>query len=224
MQGRKEKRKKEGASKEHSSYPLPHSIESVTMATNPDLQIEVETGTEAETDIETEHEVDVGRERESKAESEAESAQQVLQHDSMVTVRLSEPPPALTVDTRANIIQRARKNTVGEERGIRDVVQEGETVEEESPRITMMDPNGEVLSPTGSESASERNPESRRGSDSSEASVEGGGVNWEELEKTEEKEPRSESSDDVSFSTAKFEAVADGPVYGITACQTRTGK
>jgi hypothetical protein len=62
----------------------------------------------------------------------------------------------------------------------------------------MVDPNGEVLSPTGSESASERNPESRRGSDSSEASVEGGGVNWEELEKTEEKEPRDESSDDVS--------------------------
>ena len=224
MQGRKEKRRKEGASKKHSSYPLPHSIESVTMATNPnpDLQIEVEAGTEVETDIETEHEIDVRRERESKAE--AESAQQILQHDSMVTVRLSEPPPALTVDTRANIIQRARKNTIGEERGIQDVVQEGETLEEESPRITMMDPNGEVLSPTGSESASERNPESRRGSDSSEASVEGGGVNWEELEKTEEKEPRSDSSDDVSFSTAKFEAVADGPVYGITACQTRTGK
>ncbi|KAN0104907.1 Rab-GTPase-TBC domain containing protein [Hyaloscypha variabilis] len=194
------------------------------MATNPnpDLQIEVEAGTEAETDIETEHEIDVRRERESKAE--AESAQQILQHDSMVTVRLSEPPPALTVDTRANIIQRARKNTIGEERGIQDVVQEGETLEEESPRITMMDPNGEVLSPTGSESASERNPESRRGSDSSEASVEGGGVNWEELEKTEEKEPRSESSDDsTALLLARLEQennlLATNPKSGIAKVQ-----
>lgn len=156
------------------------------MATSPDLQPEAE--------VEAENEVEVEAQRETKVES----AQQILQHDSMVTVRLSEPPPALTVDTRPNIIQRVRKGTVGEE-GIQDVVRHGETTEEESPRITMVDPNGEELSPTGSESASERNPESRRGSDSSEASVEGGGVNWEELEKTEEKEPRDESSDDVSI-------------------------
>jgi hypothetical protein len=156
------------------------------MDTSPDLQIE------AKTEAEAEHEGEV------EVEKKEESAQQVLQHDSMVTVRLSEPPPALTVDTRANILSRERKDTIGEEADIQDVVREGEAPEEESPRITMMDPNGEVLSPTGSESASERNPESRRGSDSSEASVEGGGVNWEELEKTEEKEPRDESSDDVS--------------------------
>jgi len=154
------------------------------MDTRPDLQIEPLTETDAEPEAEI--------------EKKEESAHQILQHDSMVTVRLSEPPPALTVDTRANILGRGRKATVGEEAGIQDVVRDVETPEEESPRITMVDPNGEVLSPTGSESASERNPESRRGSDSSEASVEGGGVNWEELEKTEEKEPRDESSDDVS--------------------------
>ena len=154
------------------------------MDTSPDLQIEPLTETDAEPEAEI--------------EKKEESAHQILQHDSMVTVRLSEPPPALTVDTRANILGRGRKATVGEEAGIQDVVRDVETPEEESPRITMVDPNGEVLSPTGSESASERNPESRRGSDSSEASVEGGGVNWEELEKTEEKEPRDESSDDVS--------------------------
>ena len=196
-----------------SILPLPHSAV-VTMATNPDLQ------TEAEIETATAHdEIESQRERDSKAESETETAQQVLQHDSMVTVRLSEPPPALTVDTRANIIQRGRKDTIGEETDIRDVVRDGET-EEESPRIMMMDPNGEVLSPTGSESASERNLESRRGSDSSEASVEGGGVNWEELEKTEEKEPRDESSDDVSSSSSTLEDFANGPVYGVTACQT----
>jgi hypothetical protein len=145
-----------------------------------------------ETEVETEVEIEVHREQES------ESAQQILQHDSMVTVRLSEPPPALTVDTSTSITQRVRKGTIEEGRRTEDV-RDGQTPDEESPRIMMMDPNGEVLSPTGSESVSERNPESRRGSDSSEASVEGGGVNWEELEKTEEKEPRDESSDDVSL-------------------------
>jgi hypothetical protein len=155
------------------------------MDTRPDLQIEPLTETDAEPEVEI--------------EKKEESAHHILQHDSMVTVRLSEPPPALTVDTRANILGRRRKATVGEGAGMQDVVRDVKTPEEESPRITMVDPNGEVLSPTGSESASERNPESRRGSDSSEASVEGGGVNWEELEKTEEKEPRDESSDDVSF-------------------------
>jgi hypothetical protein len=154
------------------------------MDTRPDLQIEPLTETDAEPEVEI--------------EKKEELAHHILQHDSMVTVRLSEPPPALTVDTRANILGRGRKATVSEELGVQDVVRDVETPEEESPRITMVDPNGEVLSPTGSESASERNPESRRGSDSSEASVEGGGVNWEELEKTEEKEPRDESSDDVS--------------------------
>jgi hypothetical protein len=154
------------------------------MDTGPQPQIE--------TEVETEVEIEVHREQES------ESAQQILQHDSMVTVRLSEPPPALTVDTSTNITQRVRRGTI-EGRRTEDVVRDGQTPDEESPRIMMMDPNGEVLSPTGSESASERSPESRRGSDSSEESVEGGGVNWEELEKTEEKEPRDESSDDVSL-------------------------
>jgi hypothetical protein len=158
-----------------------------------------------------------------EVQQEQESAKQILLHDSMVTVRLSEPPPALTVDTSANIVRRDRKDTIGEE-GIQDVVRNKETAEEESPRITMMDPNGEELSPTGSESASERNPESRRGSDSSEASVEGGGVNWEELEKTEEKEPRSESSDDVSNPPSLSRLFADVSVYGLTARETRSGE
>ena len=122
-----------------------------------------------------------------------------LPHDSMVTVRLSEPPPALTVDTGANILGKQNKGAVGSAMTPGMSIDEREREEdilEESPRITMVDPNGEVLSPTGSESA-DSHDESRRGSDSSEASIEGGGVNWEELEKTEEKEPRNESSDDV---------------------------
>ncbi len=117
-------------------------------------------------------------------------------HDSMVTVRLSEPspprPPSLMVNTSIG----QSMVTVVETPDILLPGEEGPAPEVgESPRITMLDEEGNEVfdSPTGSESA---NGESRRGSDSSEESVEE--VNWEELQQTEEKEPRDESSDDVS--------------------------
>lgn len=115
-------------------------------------------------------------------------------HDSMVTVRLSEPPPFLTVNTASDlhkVVQQQQVVAIVEEDTKDGTVEQ----QEDSPRITMMDPNGEILSPSGSESASE-NGGSRRGSDSSDA-VSEGGVNWEELEKTEEQEPRDQGSDDV---------------------------
>lgn len=179
-------------------------------------------------DTSPEHGQDLQIETEAEIERETHSAQHTLLHDSMVTVRLSEPLPALTVDT--SILRKDHKDIIGEDgggegAGTPDILLgDGEVQEEESPRITMMEPNGEVLSPTGSESASERNAESRRGSDSSEGSVDGGGVNWEELEKTEEQEPRDESSDDVRLFSYLFLSIADFSVYGTTACQTRTGK
>ncbi len=122
----------------------------------------------------------------------------ILLHDSMVTVRLSEPP-ALTVDTSGLSNQTPIPIPIP----IQEEFEGGEDKEEntkdddleDSPRITMIDPNGnEVASPTGSET-----DEERRGSVDSEASEEGSGVNWEELQQTEEKEPRSASSDDVGF-------------------------
>jgi hypothetical protein len=154
---------------------------------NQDLQIE----TEAEIEIESES-------------SHERQHQEPFPHDSMVTVRLSEPPPVLKIDT--SVLRKDQNNVIGggKQPGVGtpdSLLADGQTQEEESPRITMMDPNGEVLSPTGSESGSERNTESRRESDSSEGSVDGGGVNWEELEKTEEQEPRDESSDDVSLNS-----------------------
>jgi len=124
---------------------------------------------------------------------------QSMPHDSMVTVRLSEPPN-LTVDTSTPVREHSHIDGFGEKRqSMPAVIAEEDTHEEpdDSPQITMMDPNGnEVVSPSGSESAVSENEESRRGSESSEASE--GGVNWEELEKTEEQEPRNESSEDVS--------------------------
>lgn len=111
-----------------------------------------------------------------------------ITHDSMVTVRLSETP--LTIDTNFGEGQVILQ-------GIPIPIEEVDETLEESPRITMMDPNGnEVASPSGSETTDSQDGESRRGSDSSQDSAEQ--VNWEELEKTEEQEPRDQGSDDVS--------------------------
>lgn len=134
-----------------------------------------------------------------EAPIESNHEEQAMTHDSMVTVRLSEPP-ALTVDTNVHEHSHAQAAEDARSPDGPAISEEKEmtSVEEtmESPRITMVDPNGnEVISPAGSETAS-RDAESRRGSDSTEASVEE--VNWEELEKTEEQEPRDEGSDDVS--------------------------
>ncbi|KAH7312859.1 GTPase activating protein-like protein [Rhexocercosporidium sp. MPI-PUGE-AT-0058] len=151
----------------------------------------------------------------------------------MVTVRLSEPP-TLTVNTTIPSKQTNPRGSTGKEveesadtPGILldGVAEDAVGEEEQSPRITMMDPNGnQVLSPSGSESAGSQNGGSRRGSDSSEESVEGGGVNWEELEKTEEKEPRNESSDDsTALLLARLEQennlLVSNPKSGIAKVQ-----
>ena len=145
-----------------------------------------------------------------------------MPHDSMVTVRLSEPP-TLTVDS---IVVETSHNDNNEHIKVQEkpdiILDEGEDQEQEelraempeeegggeaeaqeespedSPRITMVDSHGnEVTSPVGPESETSQDGESSRLSDSSASD---GEVNWEELEKTEEQEPRDEGSDDVSQS------------------------
>lgn len=128
-------------------------------------------------------------------------------HDSMVTVRLSEPPPpALHVDT--SLPSKEIEDKKERELDTPDIIHEKEEeADEDSPRITTIDVDGnEVLSPSGSESPASQHDLSRRGSDSSEASMEGDGVNWEELQQTEEKEPRNENSDDVSLHQTLYES------------------
>lgn len=121
---------------------------------------------------------------------EMESAEGAMQHDSMVTVRLSEPP-VLSVDTHV------RPPSQREDSPVQAEATPEREAPDLSPKITMMDPNGnEVASPSGSESEMESRRESRRGSDSSDES--GEGPNWDELEKHEEEEPKDQDSDDVS--------------------------
>ncbi|KAA8571860.1 hypothetical protein EYC84_001817 [Monilinia fructicola] len=170
-----------------------------------------------------------------------QSEGQAMQHDSMVTVRLSEPP-ILTLDTKRysdkvntseELEMSEEANTPTDKRqtimSIMDVTgkETGETGEagtqEDSPRITMVDPNGnEVPTPTGSESAESEHNGSRRGSDSSDTSAEE--VNWEELEKTEEQQPRNQDSDDsTALLLARLEqennAIASNPKSGIAKVQ-----
>ena len=122
-------------------------------------------------------------EQNAEQHSEIKSAKKVeMTHDSMVTVRLSEPQ--LSINTKTG-------GDVPEEDSEQQVSAEGAGLDDtnESPRITMQDPSGNEAG-----SPSSRDAESRRGSDSSEGSDR---VNWEELEKTEEREPRDQGSDDV---------------------------
>lgn len=114
-------------------------------------------------------------------ENDADSKSEMT-HDSMVTVRLSESP--LAIDTKAEVA------VLGEGTGL-GISTDGAELNDtnESPRITMHDPSGNEAESPGSQ-----DEESRRGSESSEGSDR---VNWEELEKTEEQEPRDQGSDDV---------------------------
>jgi hypothetical protein len=137
--------------------------------------------------------------REDEVETRSAMDSKALSHDSMVTVRLSEPP-SLSVDTAVLDTQKSLEERRQTQQSSVTILKDDTYApdeQEESPTITMVNANGDVVSPSGSESAESERGGSRRGSESSEGSGEEG-VNWEELEKTEEQEPRDESSDDVS--------------------------
>lgn len=112
---------------------------------------------------------------------------QVMQHDSLVTVRLSEPP-ALTVDTKLN----------NQEQGMHRNGSISEEVEDNhQPDTQKRDSDGEGLgTAAGSEPPRAGDTEPRRASEDSEGAEDE--VNWEQLEKNEEEEPKTQDSDDVS--------------------------
>ncbi|KAG9247815.1 GTPase activating protein-like protein [Calycina marina] len=138
-------------------------------------------------------EADVDSELVDDSPAEATTDAKPESHDSMVTVRLSEPPApggSSELGPHEFVEERSHTQEVTISTGDKYIPDE----EEQSPRIMMVAPNGEVTSPSGSGSTASANGESRRGSDSSESDM--GEVNWEELKKTEDQEPRDESSDD----------------------------
>lgn len=111
-----------------------------------------------------------------------------LPHDSMVTVRLSEPPIV-------NVVGPGAKGSDPDNKGT-DVVPpdlkfESDTREsmDDTDADTIYERSNPIMDNTMSPVDSDR-----RGSDSSSESV-----NWEGLEKTEEQEPRDQATEDVSI-------------------------
>lgn len=120
------------------------------------------------------------------------------QHDSMVTVRLSETPITSPVtETAAAVEEEEHLKEVP--RTIAPIVEENdEDTKMEEPVVTAnrSSVDGDELPVNTVDTTLEDLDSERRKSDSSEAS-DGESVNWEVLKKEEEQEPRDEGSDDV---------------------------
>jgi hypothetical protein len=146
-----------------------------------------------------------------------------LLHDSMVTVRLSEPP-SLTVVTQSMA-------TREEDDSARDIllgtpdsnIESNEDLEtnissRHSMSIAAGDENTSSL-PDLSDDLLTIDADERRESESTEDSGDGE-VNWAELEKTEEQEPRDQDSEDVSRKISGFRFMANSKVHCFIARQT----
>lgn len=135
-------------------------------------------------------------------DTSAEECKTALPHDSMVTVRLSEPP-ALTAITEIPLNQEPYDATPILETPIElpeaiedDNADDTFTTIIRQSRVTLNDgENLESVPELAEEPLSPTTP--RRGSNSTEESGEGE-VDWAQLEKTEEQEPRNEESEFVS--------------------------
>jgi hypothetical protein len=127
-------------------------------------------------------------------------------HDSMVTVRLSGPPEVIVKTEEANSEDRHSEEvaTVPSPR-TSTIAPHPEESPDSSKTLTIQTSNLEDVPIADAtpdsivdEEAQTEDSEIRRGSESSVSSGEGQ-VNWEELEKTEEMEPRDQDSEDVSL-------------------------
>jgi hypothetical protein len=146
-----------------------------------------------------------------------------LPHDSMVTVRLS-GPPSLTLITQSLAAD-----------GLQDPMSALETPMDISESKLEDSLDDELPSPSRhsipsmaeeersnilTEVVDEQLPQNneRRGSQSTESSGDGE-VNWAELEKTEEQEPRDQDSEDVSNAHIVLINSSNFVVYCFTACE-----
>jgi hypothetical protein len=153
-----------------------------------------------------------------------------LPHDSMVTVRLSEPP-SLTVVTQSLAMSEQQEDCSGEDipldtpdssiefkKGLETTLPSGHSmsIDREGQRIdSLQEMSDEQLQADADE---------RRGSESTEDSADGE-VNWAELEKTEEQEPRDQDSENVGWKLLPCDvSLANLTVYCIIARQTGAGE
>lgn len=161
-------------------------IEDAGQDTSITADAQTETETETETGLGTQKEVEV--ETEATEESEAETP--TMAHDSMVTVRLSEPP-ALKLDTDFDSGDAASRHKDAITN--RDTIDSKTTADSSMPRISTAtlspaDPNRSLQDELGQVGADGHD------SDGSEDLEE---VNWEELEKTEDEQSKEDEADNV---------------------------
>jgi hypothetical protein len=162
------------------------------------------------------------------ADNEAAKSTHIL-HDSMVTVRLSEPP-SLTLVTQTMAMgalhNRRSRNEEMDTLSLNTAdltPQDIEHVVQSRPaRPSAFIASADEISalfpaPVEEEPSMEDNE--RRGSESTEDSTEGE-VNWAELEKTEEQEPRDQDSEDVCCRLPKSNGCANSLVHCSVARQT----
>jgi len=153
-----------------------------------------------------------------------------LPHDSMVTVRLSEPP-SLTVVTQSIAMSEQQQDGSGENIPLHTPdlnIESKEDLDTALPSVHSIYIDGESQSVDSVQETSDEqlqvDADERQGSDSTEDSGDGE-VNWAELEKTEEKEPRDQDSEDVG---GKFlacnEYLANFKVHCFIARQTGAGE
>jgi hypothetical protein len=115
-----------------------------------------------------------------------------LPHDSMVTVRLSEPPTPDLEKQSSTLADFHEESTI-------EVVTDAPGRVSRSICRTRSSRHSSVISVTDETAEALSFSAIRRASHSSTSSAEGD-VNWEELEKTEEQEPRDQDSEEVSQS------------------------
>jgi len=134
-----------------------------------------------------------------------------LTHDSMVTVRLSETP-SLKVVTQSMAMSEKQQDGSGEDIPLHtpdSTIDSKEDLETTLPSGHSMPIAGKIQNMDSPQETGDEqlrvDADERRGSDSTEDSGDGE-VNWAELEKTEEQEPRDQDSEDVSGKILPFDA------------------
>jgi hypothetical protein len=117
-----------------------------------------------------------------------------LPHDSMVTVRLSESSMPDFDNQSATLANRSRESA---QEALTEIPKQLARNSRTIDYTPIPSRHSSVISTADDTMESPNMPATRRASHSSTGSADGD-VNWEELEKTEDREPRNQDSEDVS--------------------------
>ena len=123
-----------------------------------------------------------------------------MPHDSMVTVRLSEPPPALTLDTSEARLS-AIKLTNPPRLSVEEAEAESDSSSGEEHLAGASDARDSIATASPTEASRSLQDELGDFDVSSRKSFSSEEVNWEELEKTEDEQTKDEETDNVRITS-----------------------